>query len=444
MAALRKKLRAIFDELDADKSGYISTDEMQAICKKLKLDIKPAALKQLIKEADPDGSGQIDFDEFVGALKKQMAKRKAGGASSGTVDLASITVESGGFGWLNPLSWFGGSDAGDDGGAKTATGRKGGGPRPHGELGPTTRYYAQWGTESRCSDDFSPTHWVKQTVAEHQEENWKSAQQIREQAAVAGQIKAERTALFHDRLRRRIHETQRQRNESASAVEALKEEKRMMGSQMKQSFEDAWEQEGERRVAHAARGRRRVIAAKEAKEAKTLSRYAQKRRASIAASMKGRNERMARKERAKSTVLKEAAEAKAYTARVRYETRPDVRKEGRDMFQAQRDALVAAEKQQQVYDAWKIDRQRARYLKQQKEVKDKVGALHVSAKHARDSLADARKQEAAEMKSLLQREKERKETLKSEWDATKKGMRDEIYGWSRASMIGPDRSSVVA
>ena len=83
MAALRKKLRAIFDELDADKSGYISTDEMQAICKKLKLDIKPAALKQLIKEADPDGSGQIDFDEFVGALKKQMAKRKAGGASSG-------------------------------------------------------------------------------------------------------------------------------------------------------------------------------------------------------------------------------------------------------------------------------------------------------------------------------------------------------------------------
>ena len=68
---------------------------------------------------------------------------------------------------------------------------------------------------------------------------------------------------------------------------------------------------------------------------------------SIAASMKGRNERMARKERAKSTVLKEAAEAKAYTARVRYETRPDVRKEGRDMFQAQRDALVAAEKQQQ-------------------------------------------------------------------------------------------------
>ena len=49
-----------------------------------------------------------------------------------------------------------------------------------------------------------------------------------------------------------------------------------------------------------------------------------------------------------------------------------------------------------------------------------------------------------EAERRLQSEKERKETLKSEWDATKKGMRDEIYGWSRASMIGPDRSSVVA
>ena len=65
-----------------------------------------------------------------------------------------------------------------------------------------------------------------------------------------------------------------------------------------------------------------------------------------------------------------------------------------------------------------------------------------SAKHARDSLADTRKQDAAEMKSLLQSEKERKEQLKSEWDATKKGMRDEIYGWSRSSMVGPSGSVV--
>ena len=44
----------------------------------------------------------------------------------------------------------------------------------------------------------------------------------------------------------------------------------------------------------------------------------------------------------------------AYTARVRHETRPQVRQDGRDMFQAQRDAAAADRRDESEYNLDKI------------------------------------------------------------------------------------------
>ena len=91
-----------FDKFDEDRSGAVSTYEMTKMVNELGLELGPAEIGNLMKEADPDGSGQIDFDEFVSVMQGQMAKGDGGG-------LANIVSAAGNlFGWVNPLSWFGG------------------------------------------------------------------------------------------------------------------------------------------------------------------------------------------------------------------------------------------------------------------------------------------------------------------------------------------------
>ena len=81
-----------------------------------------------------------------------------------------------------------------------------------------------------------------------------------------------------------------------SAVATVKQQKREMGVQMRRNFGRAWAQELRNKTVHAATGRSRVLSAKEAKEAKTASRYNQKRRNSVATSMLAKEERDKRKE----------------------------------------------------------------------------------------------------------------------------------------------------
>ena len=93
------RLRMVFDRFDTDGSGAVSIDEMTAMVQSLKLDMKPAELKQLIAEADPDNSGQIEYEEFVSVLRNQLAGGKGGLA-------AVVTEASSAWGFLNPLTWF--------------------------------------------------------------------------------------------------------------------------------------------------------------------------------------------------------------------------------------------------------------------------------------------------------------------------------------------------
>ena len=81
-----------------------------------------------------------------------------------------------------------------------------------------------------------------------------------------------------------------------SAVKTIQQQKREMGVQMKSEYGEAWAQELRNKTVHAATGRSRVLRAKEAKEAKTASRYMEKRRNSVATSMLAKEQRDKRKE----------------------------------------------------------------------------------------------------------------------------------------------------
>lgn len=101
MSVDRAALKKIFDQFDKDKSGSVSTDEMEAMVKALKMDMSKEQLAQMMKDADPDKSGAIDFEEFSTVLTKQLADGGGG--------LANVfTQASSMFGWLNPFSMFGG------------------------------------------------------------------------------------------------------------------------------------------------------------------------------------------------------------------------------------------------------------------------------------------------------------------------------------------------
>lgn len=76
-AALREKLRTLFDAADKDGSGAVSTSEVMQMVNELGIDVNPKQIQRLVTEADLDGSGELEFEEVISVLKKQMAEEKA-------------------------------------------------------------------------------------------------------------------------------------------------------------------------------------------------------------------------------------------------------------------------------------------------------------------------------------------------------------------------------
>ena len=113
--------------------------------------------------------------------------------------------------------------------------------------------------------------------------------------------------------------------------------------------------------------------------------------------------------------------------------------EGREMFQAQRDAIVAAEKQKQAEDAQAILDARTRYLMKQNALKAKVAELHATARSARAGLTESRKQDAANVRSLLEAERQRKLQIEDMTMSEKKSQHDDVYVWKKKNIIGPDK-----
>lgn len=67
-----QELIEIFQLVDVDNGGTISTDELEMLMKTLGLRATQTELKAMVTELDQDGTGEIDFESFVGAMTKKV------------------------------------------------------------------------------------------------------------------------------------------------------------------------------------------------------------------------------------------------------------------------------------------------------------------------------------------------------------------------------------
>lgn len=58
------KLRKVFKEFDTAKNGYLTVDQLQALCVKLGITFEKKYLVALFKKFDSNNSGNIEFEEF--------------------------------------------------------------------------------------------------------------------------------------------------------------------------------------------------------------------------------------------------------------------------------------------------------------------------------------------------------------------------------------------
>ena len=56
--------RSMFDEMDADKSGFLDSGEVAALCKKMGRKMNGKEVATAMGEMDKDGNDQVEFDEF--------------------------------------------------------------------------------------------------------------------------------------------------------------------------------------------------------------------------------------------------------------------------------------------------------------------------------------------------------------------------------------------
>ena len=57
-------LRKLFHEMDSDKSGYVTPDELLAMLYKLGIDVENKYMLALFKKFDKNKSGTIELEEF--------------------------------------------------------------------------------------------------------------------------------------------------------------------------------------------------------------------------------------------------------------------------------------------------------------------------------------------------------------------------------------------
>lgn len=466
----KAKLRVIFDKFDTDKSGHVSVDELKAMVKMLKLDMSDAAIKKMMADADVDASGQIDFAEFVAIVKKQSASGSAEG-------LASVVEEAGSaFGWLNPLNWFAaeappaakkqtskqqsaekppineparagsapvpgaaralpparspGRSASPTGSARSSS--------PTGSASPSTsKYYARTPESIRSMVDFVPTHRMKATQALVQATNAELHNEMKSELSVAQQRAKKLEARFLAKQQVRVEQAKKQQEETNHAVELLKYQKRYQGWEMKTEIKQKWELEQVKKAKFAEKANKRATSFKKRKARATTQRHKEQHDISIAASIASKVERSQRREESLSTKRAQEEQAKHQAAQVRFETRPEVRQEGREMFQAQRNATTAEVKQMLEENALKIAQQKNAYLEKQISIKKKVDALKAASLGSREGLRENRKQQATELRSLLEHERARMLELKDAAKQEVAAKHDSVYMWHALGIVEP-------
>ena len=60
----KEGVKAVFDELDADKSGKLSLEDLKKISEKFGKDPNEEEIQEFIQLCDASGDGKVSFDEF--------------------------------------------------------------------------------------------------------------------------------------------------------------------------------------------------------------------------------------------------------------------------------------------------------------------------------------------------------------------------------------------
>lgn len=476
------QLRKVFNAFDVDGSGAVSTEEMTAMIRQLKLSWSAAKIDALMKEADPDGSGEIEYPEFASVLRKQL--RTGGG-------LADVTTEaSGAFGWLNPLSWFGGEEEapprtkgkGGKGGGAPSPVRKPPSPKPAPAAkpdpvippnikvpppkspaksparpasaakrsastratSPPVRRTTSGGSSGlssrsmRSTTSLSPTHRLKKTQQAVVEVNLQEAADMRAEQAAKKEWFRQQREEFLEAQREKVEKGKQQTIERAEAIDALKKVKREVGSVIKQRLEHKWQEEIVRKKAFVEKSHGVVFEARKKKQKAVTDRKKYERENAIAIGEAAKALRAERREEAKATVRLQEQAARDFTARVRYETRPEVRQESSSLFQHQRDAAAEAARQKQEIERAQVKEQRAAYLQMASQVKDKVAGLHAASKASQLALKESRKTDAWQVRSSLDDEYQRKMRNEEQSRQNRQYMHDQILEWKVHSVVEPD------
>lgn len=63
-----REFREIFNLVDMDKSGSISTSELQQLVESVGMKLSEKEYEDMLKEVDSDGSGEVEFNEFISVM----------------------------------------------------------------------------------------------------------------------------------------------------------------------------------------------------------------------------------------------------------------------------------------------------------------------------------------------------------------------------------------
>lgn len=285
--------------------------------------------------------------------------------------------------------------------------------------------------------DFVPTHRMKATQALVQAANAELHNEMKTELTVAQQRAKKLEARFLAKQQVRVEQAKKQQEETNHAVELLKYQKRYQGWEMKTEIKQKWELEQVKKAKFAEKANKRATSFKKRKARATTQRHKEQHDISIAASIASKVERSQRREESLSTKRAQEDQAKHQAAQVRFETRPEVRQEGREMFQAQRNATTAEVKQMLEENALKIAQQKNAYLEKQISIKKKVDALKAASLGSREGLRENRKQQATELRSLLEHERARMLELKDAAKQEVAAKHDSVYMWHALGIVEP-------
>lgn len=429
----REALRKAFDAFDADGSGHIDKEEMLQMIRKLKLNMSLPQIHRLVAESDPDGNGTIDFNEFEVVIRKQL---RAGGNG---VNLAGVVEEAdSAFGWLNPLSWVG-SDMNAP--ATSPSRRSRSQTAPLSSAARSKRRAASASTRSSTTATMrSQIPHMKRTQYAVGEANHQAAAEIREAAAVNRAWAEQQQASFLLGQHQKVLEGHKQTIIRVEAQEALALSKVQEGLQMRAQLarEAALAQRKERELVERTHGT--VFVARKKKKNEVRARVQAEREEATAIHEAAKVARAERREHAKVTIKQQAKAVHKHTAKVRYETRPELRKEGADLFEARRHAVAEEGRQRAERERRYIHAQRQAYLQSVTDLRHQVLERRDASRQSREALVEARRVDAEHIRSQLEEARRRKEKSDEMLRNNTQALHDEVRTWKEESALATEEA----